>query len=202
MRKNGIWWLIGAIVAVAIFGAPYVLSGNSSAAPATPADSEVSAAESLQQGCTTFASWAEGFSSVRDLSAASVAVVVGHVEGKKQVAEQALLFTDFEVVADGSLKGRVRAGDHITVHQTGGVRPGGAIEEVCSDPLLETGTRYLLFLKYSKETGRYFVAGGPQGRFVVQEDKVIPLSDVYPDRGIASVPIGTMSLDQIAASVR
>ncbi len=60
----------------------------------------------------------------------------------------------------------------------------GGVFEVSDDPLFEVGTTYLLFLEESRSAGVYFVAGGPQGRFLVVNEQATSLSRLYPARHV------------------
>lgn len=206
MKKFQSWWFVTTMIGLAAIAGLYALAASlTDSGGAHGRTGAAVAADSSGDGLT-FASWAEGYGSIQEMSSASALVVVGRVEGSKQEERQMsggpLPFTDFEVVVDRTLKGGLAAGAHITVHQTGGIQPDGSTMEIFDDPLFATGSQYLLFLKRDQATGRYFVAGGPEGRFVVDGERVVPLSEVYPDRRIESVPTGGASLGEIAAAVR
>ncbi len=84
-----------------------------------------------------------------------------------------LAFTDFEFCIERTLKGK-EAGN-ITIHQTG----ASGEFEIRDDPLFQVGEQYLLFL-HKYEEGRYFVTGGPQGRFKILGDKVYSMNYFLP----------------------
>lgn len=67
------------------------------------------------------------------------------------------------------------AGTSITIHQTGGWR-GDTLCQVSDDPLFRVGEEAILFLHQSS-SGRYFVDGGPSGRFEVRDGLVQPVND-------------------------
>jgi hypothetical protein len=84
-----------------------------------------------------------------------------------------LAFTDFEFSIERTLKGK-EAGN-ITIHQTG----ASGEFEIRDDPLFLEGEKYVLFL-HKYEEGRYFVTGGPQGRFKILGDKVYSMNYFLP----------------------
>ena len=71
-----------------------------------------------------------------------------------------IYFTDYNFKVEHVIKGN-EVGS-IVIHQTGAV---GKME-IDSDPLFMPGERCLLFL-HQYEPGKYFVRGGPQGRFTI-----------------------------------
>jgi hypothetical protein len=71
----------------------------------------------------------------------------------------------------------------IIIHQTGGTITqqvnGNVVQqtfEVGDDPLMQAGDHFFLFL-HNYAPNRYFVVGGPSGRFVVINEQVRPLND-------------------------
>jgi hypothetical protein len=92
--------------------------------------------------------------------------------------------TDYMIRVDRVLKGTLASGSTITVTQTGGTverptYPGGPklsrtlmLEH---DPLMAPGQQHLMFLSRTSD-GRYYVVGGPQGRFSIDKGgKVHPV---------------------------
>src|SRR5487761_609016 len=64
----------------------------------------------------------------------------------------------------------------VLVHQTGGT-VNGHVAQIADDPLFKVGERVVLFL-HEYSPGRYFVVGGPSGRFELQADGTVrPFND-------------------------
>ncbi len=129
-------------------------------------------------------SWAESYSNIEDLSTEADLIAVGTVKGVVGVNSEVvgedrwgpiiLYFTDFAFYVEQVLQGPQDVGE-VIIHQT-----GAADEyEIRDDPLLERGDRYVLFL-HEYETGKYFILGGPQGRFQIIEDKVFSMNNILP----------------------
>lgn len=136
-----------------------------------------------------------------DLIVVATVVGIGDVTTDSRIAGNVtatITFTDFELSSEETLKGAVQSGN-VIVRQTGN-RAGTKIVEVRDDPLMEVGARYLLFLK-SGSPGKYFVAGGPDGRMVVESGLVYSLSAKYPAAGIDDVAVVAQPLDAVKALV-
>jgi hypothetical protein len=129
-------------------------------------------------------SWAHFYATIKDLSAEADLIVVGRVKGvveeTSDVVGEArwepviLYFTDFIFSVEQVLKGHENVRE-VVIHQTGAVGK----DEIRDDPLLEPGDSYVLFM-HEYETGRYFILGGPQGRFQIIGDKVFSMNNVLP----------------------
>ncbi len=206
MENTKSWWIAAIIGGIAILTAGYFLAPGSDEGASDAAASATTPGVIDGPAPVMFASWAEGYSNIPDMSKASAAVVTGKVVGHTQEVRQKsggpALYSDFDFLVSRSFKGEAGTGKHITVHQTGGVHSDGSAEEFRDDPLLESGVDYLLFLKYDPLTDHYFVAGGPMGRFVVKDGAIIPLSEIYPDRPIFDIAVSGRSLAEVAAQVR
>lgn len=145
-------------------------------------------------------SWALGFQDVPRMAQRADAVVIGHTTKRSQFAQNGLTFTDFQVAVTEVMKGAPTT--PITVVQTGGVADDGTTIDIDDDPLLESGVDYLFFLAYDAATGRYFVEGGPDGRFVVSSGGAIrPLSEVYPDRKIFDTGVSDLTISDVRNEV-
>jgi hypothetical protein len=121
------------------------------------------------------ASWAESYTSVGQMSAHADAVVVGSVAKQLQTTvKDGIAYTDFYFHVDSWIKGTAQQAD-VQIHQTGGVADG-VPQEVSGDPLLQVGQHSVLYLR-QYEAGKYYIMGGPTGRFLVQDGKVSALPE-------------------------
>ena len=85
------------------------------------------------------------------------------------------LRTDFAVTVSAVLKGpALAAGDRLTVSQIGGqrARTRTVIE---GEPIARVGDDYILFLR-RRSDGSYIVTGGNQGRMVIRQGRLRPVS--------------------------
>ncbi len=68
----------------------------------------------------------------------------------------------------------------VWIHQTGGLTPLGATYMPFSDPLMQVGDVLILFLhQFNWAPDEYYIARGPQGRFVVQGGRVYSIGELY-----------------------
>lgn len=130
-------------------------------------------------------SWVRLFQNLGDLKSNSDVAVEGSIVGISDHTSNltpplvGTPFTDFQfqvsVVIYGP-KSRLGTGVTILLHQTG-ASSGGQIVEVSDDPLFTIGEKAVLFL-HEYSPGRYFVVGGPSGRFNVSATGlVLPIND-------------------------
>ncbi len=108
--------------------------------------------------------------------------------GKNPGADYDTPVTDYTVVVDRVLQGRVAAGSRLTVTQPGGrlelptFRGGPKLKRTFvfeEDPLMAVGEEHVFFLKQAPD-GSYYVVGGPQGRFQVRDGRAEPVAPGSP----------------------
>jgi hypothetical protein len=150
------------------------------------------------------ASWAVSFDNVQDLSKSADLIVIGSVESSRSSQDTfaggaSLIFTDFDFSASEVIKSQ-KDQISIVIHQTGG-KAAGKVQELGDDPLFQSGVKYLLFLKYDPASRQYAVLGGPDGRFIVENDSVFSLSAKYPNREIDDLGIVNQPVAAIKASI-
>lgn len=129
--------------------------------------------------------WAENYESLQDLTESSDVISIIKVLDVKDTyyrTEAEIPFTEFEVEVITSLKGP-DVGETYTVLQTG-MESDNFIYEVDSDPLLTIGKEYMIF-GYNNELGSVTILGGPQGRFVHENERVSSL--VYAEESAVSL---------------
>lgn len=145
-------------------------------------------------------SWAEAYSSVKEMTAHADAVVVGKVTNALgTTVKDGIPYTDFTYEVQTSVKGKHLASSEIQIHQTGG-SVDGMIEVVDGDPLLVVGQKSLLYLRQYEE-GKYFIIGGPTGRMLVdKENKVSPMPEGAARDGLpAQLPEFLNRVEALAA---
>jgi hypothetical protein len=133
------------------------------------------------------ASWAQSYGSIDELIADSFVnlIAVGEIDSvievtKKKEAENSrgpvyVYSTDFSFRIDRVLKGPDTK--QVSIHQTGAEGEG----EIDQDPLFKPGERSVLFL-HEYAPGKYYVVGGPAGRYRIVDDKVYSMNYVLPPR--------------------
>lgn len=146
------------------------------------------------QNLTTevYVSWAKGYEGIEDLSGEADLIAVGTAKEIVEVTDEVVgaarwgpiifYFTDFAFSVEQVLKGPQDIRE-VIIHQTG----AAGEEEIRDDPLLECGDKYVLFL-HEYETGKYYILGGPQGRFQIIENEVFSMNNILP--GIISLHPG------------
>ena len=196
-RFNGLALLV---IGASLVG---VLTGLSGCGEATSSNNAqtlpVSQDQHYSQKITLDASWSTGYKDLKSLKAASTVAVSGTIAAVASATRDTktnIPYTDFTVSIDKVAhdpNGRVR-GTSIMVHQTGGI-VNGTLYQFDDDPLFQVGEHVVLFL-HEYDPGKYFVEGGPTGRFEVRSGIVSAMST----RGVALAP--STGLDAFLADVR
>lgn len=115
-------------------------------------------------------SWANAYSTPREMSNASDSLVLVRFDSVREVGvqqEMNVIFTDYQATVQRVISGRDLGAD-IVVHQLGGAKDI-RLTVVEDDPPFEVGQRAILFVKEYKP-GHVFVVGGPTGRLDVSSD--------------------------------
>jgi hypothetical protein len=166
--------------------------------------SEQRAADGQLGTVTGGTSWVEWYRDMSSLKAASDAVVAGKIDEVRSVTASRrephwhtitdytdFIFTVRERIWDPR---NIAAEAWIIIHQTGGVWEDLRFE-LGDDPLFQVGEEALLFLRQWAPR-RFFVAGGPTGRFAVHAGLIMPAT-------AGGVPVAAeTTLGDFAASIR
>ena len=158
-----------------------------------------SAENGSQERFESAVSWANHYHDIGDLCTEANLIAIGEIknvinETEDKVAEArwdpvVVYFTDFTFQVDKVLKGdEVK---EIILHQTG----VSGKQEIKDDPLFKPGEEYILFLQ-EYETGKYFVLGGPQGRFKIINDKIFSMNRILPDKVLLDSGLDTDNIDK------
>lgn len=143
------------------------------------------------QGSST--SWALAYPTLRELTGASDAILVGTVEkSTPSPAVDGVPFTDATVAVKTWLKG-TPAASAITVHQTGAAAPG--MSDSLGDPIMQPGESSMLFVLKNND-GTYTALSGPTGRLLISGTAVEKL----PETSLAEPIPGT--LPELIAAVK
>lgn len=146
------------------------------------------------------ASWAQSYASISGLARAADLVGVFRVDRVVQVRKEpgGVELTDFEAALIQRIKGPAQ--NPVIIRQTGG--PDMAVAD---DPLMRPGDEYVLFL-HRYAPGRYYVLGGPQGRFALDgQGRVWSLDAIDPgvrDALAAGLQVRGKPLAELASEVR
>lgn len=131
---------------------------------------------------TGHAYWGESFGTLRELAAASSVIVVATVEDPARVVllnpedgpnPASPFLTEWNVRIESQIAGPPMQ-DLVKILQTGGTR-NGVTFELTDEVLLQTGSRYIFFLRNinADGTGQTYVAtGGPQGQYQITPNGV------------------------------
>jgi hypothetical protein len=174
--------LVGVLSGLSGCGAPS--TGNVLAQAVSP-DQQYSQTVALE------ASWSIGYHDLKSLKAASAVVIEGTISAVARVTLDTatnIPYTDFTVSIDKVVfdpQGRVHGATTI-VHQTGGI-VNGTLYQVDDDPLFQIGERVVLFL-HEYDPGKYYVVGGPTGRFEVR----LGIVSAASTGGVALLPSTTI----------
>lgn len=194
-RSNGMALLV---IGASIVGVLTGLSGCGATSTDSVQSLPVSQDQHYSQTVTMDASWSASYKDLKSLKAASDVVIEGSIAA---IASETLdtatniPYTDFTVSAHQVVhdpQGRVH-GTTVIVHQTGGV-VNDTLYQFEDDPLFQVGEHVVLFL-HEYAPGKYYVEGGPTGRFEVSAD----IASAASTQGVALPP--STSLDTFLAQV-
>ncbi|MCB5272939.1 hypothetical protein BJG92_00451 [Arthrobacter sp. SO5] len=139
------------------------------------------------------ASWANAYPTLRELTGASDAILVGTVQKSTPVpAVDGIPFTDATVAVKTWLKG-TPAASAITVHQTGSAARDTFVS--AGDPIMEPGESSMLFVLKNSD-GTYTALSGPTGRLLISGTAV----EKMPETSLAESLPGT--LPELIAAVK
>lgn len=195
-RSNGVALLaMGASLVGVVIG----LSGCGAPSTSRVQTLPVSQGQHYSRQVSIDASWSMSYKDLKSLKAASTAVIegsIGAVASATVDTATGIPYTDFalsihNVVYDPH--GHVQ-GATALVHQTGGI-VNNTLYQMDDDPLFQVGEHVVLFL-HEYAPGKYFVVGGPTGRFEVRSGIVSAAST----HGVALPP--STSIDAFLAQVQ
>jgi hypothetical protein len=146
--------------------------------------------------------WVKSYDDIPSLAADADLIAVGHVTGIAPNDYQPSHGggTILDVMLGRVLKGSAAEGDTIHVGNAGAIGPDWSFEKVINDPPFVKGIDYLLFLARPEE-GAYYVIGGPDGRFVIEDGHIQALSIAYGDPNFEDTGESGLTLDEVAAIV-
>jgi len=140
-------------------------------------------------------SWTYAYKDINEMTEKADLVIVGKAISSISYRESAdpftSIWTDYTVRGDKVIKGKVDE-PNIILHQTGG-KIGSETQYIRDDPLIEEGTTMLLFLK-QYEPNKYYILGGPQGRFVVEQGKVYSIGELYAPASATTIRLHTKGI--------
>lgn len=90
---------------------------------------------------------------------------------------QPIAHEQFEVRLTEDVKGKLKAGDTVTVEQAGGPSVGDTVELYEETPRLEVGEEYVLLTRYDEGRKTYNVVAQPDGIVPLADDKAKKLKE-------------------------
>jgi hypothetical protein len=197
-RRKRFWWGLGvAIVTLILVG---TLLWTTVVLPPQAKGKGIEL--TIAQSPSGMASWAGHYEDLRELCSLSDLVVVGEADRYTELKPSSWshsmelydLTTAFKV--ETTLKGPVL----IEIGLTSSIRnvPGeGWVEFMAESPPLHPGERWVLFLQWSKELGRY-IEFGPWALYKIIDDRVYSMDRVLNDEN--SYPGGQLDFNGISPS--
>ncbi len=122
------------------------------------------------------ASWAYNYGGVKGLCETDELDLVARVKIGEGIQDNksGIMTTVFTATVEDLIYGSGE--ETVNVVMTGGVdHKEKTIFEISDDPLMQNGDEFIIFAR-KNESGTYTVLGGPQGRFVIDNDLVYPMS--------------------------
>jgi hypothetical protein len=140
-----------------------------------------------------------GFTRIEEIVANSDAIIMADVDRCVKVhshpKDKEIRLTDIEVTNKQVIMGDLQPGRPVTVQL---VTSGQGAE----DHPMQAGEKYILFLTFNQITSSYVPVGGPQGRFIVVDDRVYSLDSKYPNLDYINVKLDGEPLDDFALQIR
>lgn len=140
-------------------------------------------------------SWANAYPTVEEMTIHADAVVVGRftkvLGSETSASAEDLIYTNYTFHVDRSIKGPTQGAD-LLIHQMGG-SSGLREMTVPDDPQFQIGDTALLFL-HEYAPGKYFVLGGPSGRFPVHGTTVSAMPG-------SAVALASRPVDQLVTEI-
>lgn len=194
-RSNGLALLV---IGASLVGVLVGFSGCGATAASSLQSLPVSQDQHYSHKAAMDASWSVSYTDLKSLKAASTVVIEGNIVAVASATLDTatnIPYTDFtvsiaKVVYDP--QGHVHGAAAI-VHQTGGI-VNDTLHQIDDDPLFQVGEHVVLFL-HEYDPGKYYVVGGPTGRFEVRSGVVSAAST----RGVALPP--STSIDAFLTQV-
>ena len=117
-------------------------------------------------------SWTYNYKDVQELAANSDLIAYVSITAMESYTENGVVKTKYQAkVLDEIYGEKARA---VEIIMTGGI-VDQTIHEVEDDPLMDAKEAFLIFAR-KNESGTYTILSGPQGRFVVTDNKVYSLN--------------------------
>lgn len=143
-------------------------------------------------------SWAYGYGSIEDLSNHADLIVKGYVTKSIYYHVQLnenhdMLFTNHTLKITEYLQGETIQKE-ITIVQTGGIE-NNKIDHIKDDPLLQKNMHMIVFLRQIDDDA-YCILGGPQGRFIIQNNKVYSVGEIYSDASVTTKKLHTEGIQE------
>lgn len=141
----------------------------------TSTEDDIKTSEQNYKRVFMSASWSYGYGSIEEMTKASDIVAIVKIKDAENVLDSGIHFTDY--TAD--VRQLIRGNDEkeIKIHMTGGIDDAEKrIYELNDDPLMQTGDEFLIFAR-KNQGGTYTILTGSQGRYVVKDNCVYPLTD-------------------------
>lgn len=137
------------------------------------------------------ASIAHTYMSLNELKSASTLIVMGTVVGQKSsVGNHGIVYTVSTLRVERILLGKPTTSSTVQVRQQGGIAPDGTRWIVEDFPLLNIGSRYILYLTPSPYAVEFYPVGAPQGVFVVNTNSSVS-SLTAVGLSVKDVPLST-----------
>lgn len=117
-------------------------------------------------------SWTYNYKDVQELTTNSDLIAYVSITAMESYAENGVIMTKYQAeVLDEIYGEKART---VEIIMTGGI-VDQTIHEVEDDPLMDAKEAFLIFAR-KNESGTYTILSGPQGRFVVTDNKVYSLN--------------------------
>ncbi len=122
------------------------------------------------------ASWEYAYKDIEELTDSSDLIARVRITDGEKIDRNGITMTEFSANVEDLILGSGE--ETVDILMTGGINHNTKqIFEISDDPLMQTDDEFIIFAR-KNTSGTYTVLGGPQGRFVIDNDLVYPLSHI------------------------
>lgn len=177
--------VITAAIIVAVGTFVLVLEFDNSVNNQSVVPSVIADAKTDVEGALMFVDWV-GFTDVKNMTATATDIVVASVDRTKESIGVDYPLTYYELSIKESWKGNLKSGNIIELREFGGIYSHQ--NQIVDGVMVEENKEYIFFLQPNPKQNNYVPIGGPNGKFIIENNKVYSLDHVN-EKAVANLSV-------------